>query len=290
MHGAACLAGRRQAGARGEVGAARRVGAGVADRSGPRPRSRSATASRRASTSARSARPAPRSIQRARNPPPNASPRRPCRRPRPAGPRPRRSRSSSRPGPDAAPSVTRTTDGPRSRIARAAGRGRPLRGEIGQIVDADLDDVGARHDALQAIEIGRAVADDPRPAVRIEHDQRLDADAPRSPPQAPSPSAPGRARACRGGRLAAGSRGPPRPPHATARRRRVGRVEPVGRGTRRHRARRWPASSARPSVRPATGRRRTRRARRAGCRRTDRSRAARGTRPGHRAVRSSAPC
>ena len=108
------------------------------------------------------------------------------------------------------PSVSRTTAGPRPTIARAASMRRRARLEIGEVVGADLDDVGAGHDAVEPIEVGRAVRDDRRPAVRVEHDQRVGRWPRRRPRPAPRPSAPAPARASRGGTPGAESRGPPR--------------------------------------------------------------------------------
>jgi len=47
------------------------------------------------------------------------------------------------------------------------------RREIDEVVGADLDDVGSGHHAPDTVQPDRAVVDDARPRVRIEHDQRV---------------------------------------------------------------------------------------------------------------------
>ena len=107
------------------------------------------------------ARPSPRSTQRARNAPPNASPA-----PTVSTTATARDRDlEGESGPHDAltgrrPSVT--SDQRRAACDERPGGVDRRRGrrDVGEVVDADLDDVGAREDAPQAGEVGLAVGDD----------------------------------------------------------------------------------------------------------------------------------
>ena len=70
------------------------------------------------------------------------------------------------------PSVTSTSAGPRSSEAAGGGDRRRGRREVGEVVDAGLDDVAAGDDRAEPVEVGRPVGDDAGPAVRIEHHDR----------------------------------------------------------------------------------------------------------------------
>ena len=145
----------------GELGAARRIGAGVAGRSRTATAMANATASRSAPRVGQ-LRPTgsaldPAGEERRRR---TRRRHRPCRRPATAGTGTSTTPAAVTMRTGRGPSVTSTTAGPRSRTAAAGVDRRPVRGEIGEVVGADLDDVGARHDALEAVQVGRAVADD----------------------------------------------------------------------------------------------------------------------------------
>ena len=198
----------------------------------------------------------------------------------------RRGHDEDRPG-----TVGHEDDGRAAIEERLRGsRRRAIRGEVGEVVDADLDDIGAGQDPLEPVEIGGAVADDPRPAVRVEHDERLDADRRDRRRQhvrdgfedETERAEMDRSRAPREGGL-----------HGLGRergRRRVGRVESVGRGTivvelgDRQRGRRVGRLDQR-EVHVRLGQPVAQDAPETVVRQ-----AARGTRPGHRAGRWSARC
>ena len=144
--------------------------------------------------------------------------------------------------------------------------------EIGQVVDADLDDVGAARGPRRAGR-GRPARSrmTPRPAVRIEHDEgarrrppaicrgSADAIGSRTRPSVPrwSAAGAGRQRALdRPGRQSAGAE------VSAVWNRYVARAVVIELGDR-------PGSSARRSSRSSTGPRHRRPARRAGARRTD---------------------
>ena len=103
-----------------------------------------ATASRTAAVSARSSPPAPRSIQRARNPPPKASPA-----PTVSTTATRGIATSTTPGRPDDEDRARAVGDEHDATDRDRGWPAPLppaavRGEVRKVVDADLDDVGAR--------------------------------------------------------------------------------------------------------------------------------------------------
>ena len=154
---------------------------------------------------------------------------RPCRRRRPAARRSRVRSGSDGDDRTAGRRSRSTSAGPRSTRPRAAASRRRGRREVGEVVDADLDDVGAGDDRAESVEVGRPVGDDARPAVRIEHHER-----------------PGR-----NGRHRVRDRGGHRLQHEAER----ADVERGGVGTRGRRAPHRPTAAARTCPRCGTGRR-----------------------------------
>ena len=179
---------------RAEAGRHRSAGMSQPPRRRPRP-----TASRRIPSSSRPARVPLRSMDRARNAPPKASP----------APTVSSDFDHGHLDVESEPS-TYHANGPRPVAqqddGRAKGQQRPgcgVRGQLGRdigaIVRAELDDIGARDDATQAVEVCLAVNDGLRSAVRIDHHEGRGSERPRYPLRAPRRSARRPARGCRGG-------------------------------------------------------------------------------------------